>query len=108
MIRTINEHYRTAKSLRQKAELAPKERRKLLLQLAKVNLMFAQAQLRDPSLRPKSRLSTDQYRAIAEVCLQKRRRPCVADGLPSWRKSPSVTIGRVRGRHLFSCSQKRN
>jgi hypothetical protein len=71
MIRTINEHYRAAKLLRQKAESAPKGKRKLLLQLAKVNLMFAKAQLRDPSLRPKTRLSADQCRAIAEVLLAK-------------------------------------
>jgi hypothetical protein len=71
MIRTINEHYRAAKLLCQKAESAPKGRRKLLLQLAKLNLMFAKAQLRDPSLRPKARLSADQCRAIAEALLAK-------------------------------------
>jgi hypothetical protein len=59
MIRTINEHYRAAKLLREKAESAPKARRKMLLQLAKLNLMLAKAQLRDPSLRPKARLSAD-------------------------------------------------
>jgi hypothetical protein len=41
MIRTINEHYRTAKFLREKAESAPRERRERLLQLARFNLMFA-------------------------------------------------------------------
>jgi hypothetical protein len=108
MIRTINEHYRTAKSLRQKTELAPKERRKLLLQLAKVNLMFAQAQLRDPSLRPKARLSTDQYRAIAEVLLAKaetalrgRRFAELAEIAECYDWPSSCTAP-------FHCSQKRN
>lgn len=47
---------------------AAKERRDYLLKLARANLKFAEAQLRDPSLRPdvSLRLSADQYRAVAE------------------------------------------
>jgi hypothetical protein len=66
MIRTINEHYRTAEFLREKAESAPKERRERLLQLARLNLMLAKAKLRDPSLRPRARPSADQCRTIVE------------------------------------------
>ncbi len=71
MIRTINEHYRAAKFLREKAETAPKERRTRLLQLARLNLMLAKAKLRDPSLQPRARPSADQCRAIAEHLLAK-------------------------------------
>jgi hypothetical protein len=71
MIRTINELHRAAKRLRELAKSVPLERREKLLQLARGNLQLAKAQLRDLSLRPKSRLSADQYRAIAEFLLAK-------------------------------------
>jgi hypothetical protein len=71
MIRTINEHHRSARRLFDLAKKAPMERRERLLRLARMNLRLAVAQLREPSLRPDTRLrmSADQYRAIAEFLL---------------------------------------
>lgn len=71
MIRTINEHHRSAKRLFELAKKTTKERRKYLFRLARGNLRLAEAQLRNPSLRPdtRSRLSADQYHAIAEFLL---------------------------------------
>jgi hypothetical protein len=71
MIRTINEHHRSAKRLFELAKKTTKERRKYLFRLARGNLRLAEAQLRNPSLRPdtRSRLSADQYHAIPEFLL---------------------------------------
>ena len=71
MIRTIDEHYRAYKRLKELAAKAPIHRRGRLLQLAKLALTFATVQLRNPKHRPdpKRRLSVDQYRAIAEHLL---------------------------------------
>jgi hypothetical protein len=70
MIRTIQEHHRAAKLLFDLAKRASLKTRGKLLQLAKGNLRLAEAQLRNPALRPdtRQRMSADQYRAIAE-CL---------------------------------------
>jgi hypothetical protein len=70
MIRTLEEHHQSYRRLIAAAKKAPTERREKLLKLARLNLTFAQLQLRDPSHRPdtKLRMSADQYRAIAE-CL---------------------------------------
>jgi hypothetical protein len=69
MIRTINEQYRAYKRLRDLAAKVQMRRRERLLQLARMVLALATAQLRDPEFRPKARLSADQYRAIAEYLL---------------------------------------
>jgi hypothetical protein len=71
MIRTINEHHRSAKRLFELAKKAALERREKLLKLARGNLMLAKAQLREPALRPDTKLrpSADQYCAIAECLL---------------------------------------
>ena len=52
MIRTINEHHRAAKRLFALAEQCRTHRRLRLLQLARLNLLLAKAQLENPALRP--------------------------------------------------------
>ena len=52
MIRTIHEHWLAAKRLRERAPFLPPEKRERCLQLARLNLLLAKAQLRDPKLRP--------------------------------------------------------
>ncbi len=68
MIRTINELHRSAKRLFELAKEVAPERCGRLLQLARLGLRFAEAQLRNPSLRPDMslRMSADQYRAVVE------------------------------------------
>jgi hypothetical protein len=70
MIRKIAEHHQSYRRLMALAKKAAPERRERLEKLARLGLKLAQLQLRDPSHRPdtKSRMSADQYRAIAE-CL---------------------------------------
>ena len=53
MIRTINEHHRAAKRLFAAAEQCRTARGRLrMLQLARLNLLLAKAQLENPALRP--------------------------------------------------------
>lgn len=53
MIRTINEHHRAAKRLFAGAEQCRTTRGRLrMLQLARLNLVLAKAQLENPALRP--------------------------------------------------------
>jgi hypothetical protein len=70
MIRTIQEHHQSYKRLIALAKKTPLQRREKLLQLARLNLKFAQIQFDDPSRRPdtKLRMCADQYLAISE-CL---------------------------------------
>jgi hypothetical protein len=52
MIRTIDDHHHAAKRLFAFAEQCPTHRRQRLLQLARLNLLLAKAQLENPALRP--------------------------------------------------------
>jgi hypothetical protein len=51
MLLTINQHWRRAKLLREKAEKLPLRERRRCLMRARLHLALAEAQLRDPSLR---------------------------------------------------------
>jgi hypothetical protein len=52
MIRTTNEHHRAAKRLFALADQCRAQERLRLLQLARLNLLLAKAQLENPALRP--------------------------------------------------------
>jgi hypothetical protein len=56
-MRTIHEQHQSYKRLRALAAKAPLHRRERLLKLARLGLLLAQAQLRDPSLRAKTKVS---------------------------------------------------
>jgi hypothetical protein len=57
MIRTINEHHRAAKYLFALSEQCRTPERRRMLQFARLNLMLAKAQLKNPARRPDKRRS---------------------------------------------------
>jgi hypothetical protein len=61
MIRTINDHHRAAKRLFALADQSRPQRRPRLLQLARLNLLLAKAQLENVALRPnKQQLASER------------------------------------------------